>query len=137
MSHHQQVAAGARILIVDDNDENRQLLEIILRAGGFQLSSAASGEAALQVVAREPPALILLDLMMPDMDGYEVARRLKRNLFTQHIPILMITGLCEPEVKQRALAAGAQDLLAKPLDISGLLSQIHQCLDCGIALRVQ
>ena len=126
---NQQQAAGARILIVDDNDENRELLEIILRAGGFQLSSAASGEAALLLVAREPPALILLDLMMPNMDGYEVARRLKRNLFTQHIPILMITGLYEPEIKRRALAAGAQDLLAKPVDISGLLLQIHRCLD--------
>ncbi len=131
---HAPADGAARILIVDDNDENRALLEIIMGAEGFALSAADSGEAALMLVAQEPPALILLDLMMPGMDGYEVARQLKRGPFTRHIPILMVTGSCDAKTKGLALAAGAEEVFSKPLDIAGLVNQVRHWLSAALPI---
>src|SRR5271170_493273 len=83
----------ARILIVDDERHNRQLLEVMLSPEGFLLDIACSGEEALGIIAKQPPDLILLDIMMPGMDGYEVARRIKANPLTRSIPVVMITAL--------------------------------------------
>ena len=83
----------ARILIVDDERHNRQLLEVMLAPEGFLLQTAASGEEALAIVAQQPPDLILLDIMMPGMDGYQVAASIKGNLATRNIPVIMVTAL--------------------------------------------
>ena len=82
----------ARILIVDDERQNRQLLEIMLAPEGFVLLTAASGEEALAMVALEAPDLILLDIMMPRMDGYQAVARIKGNLATRNIPVIMLTA---------------------------------------------
>ena len=106
----------ARILIVDDQRQNRQLLEVMLAPDGFLLQTAASGEEALEMVARDAPDLILLDVMMPGMDGYEVTRRLKGSVVTKGIPVIMVTALDDRSAMLEGLSAGAEDFLSKPVD---------------------
>ncbi len=109
-------AEPARILIVDDERQNRRLLEVMLAPDGFVLQTASSGEEALAMVAREPPDLILLDVMMPGMDGYEVTRRLKGNRATEGIPVIIVTAVEDRSAKIMGLNAGAEDFLSKPVD---------------------
>ena len=83
----------ACVLIVDDERHNRELLEIMLKPEGFVLQSAATGEEALALIARKPPDLILLDVMMPGMSGYDVAGKIKGDPATKNIPVIMLTAL--------------------------------------------
>lgn len=119
---------SARILIVDDEQANRRLLEVMLGQEGFQLLTAASGEEALALVAREPPDLILLDVMMPGMDGYAVATALKGNHDTKNIPIIVVTALDDREAMMRGLSAGAEDFLSKPVDRAELHARVRNLL---------
>jgi len=119
---------SARILIVDDEQANRRLLEVMLGQEGFQLRTAASGEEALALVAREPPDLILLDVMMPGMDGYAVASALKANHDTKNIPIIVVTALDDREAMMRGLSAGAEDFLSKPVDRAELHARVKNLL---------
>jgi two-component system cell cycle sensor histidine kinase/response regulator CckA len=118
----------ARILIVDDEPHNRQLLEVMLAAEGFELVMAASGAEALAKVAEEPPDLILLDVMMPGMDGYTVATTLKADAATKSIPIIMVTVRDDREAKMRGLGAGAEDFLSKPVDRAELRVRVRNLL---------
>lgn len=92
-------SSPATLLIVDDEPQVRKLLETLLQHEGYQTLTASSGEEALQLVAQQPPDLILLDIMMPGMDGYEVASQLKGNAATANIPIIMLTALSESEAR--------------------------------------
>ncbi len=114
-----------RILIVDDERHNRQLLEVMLAPEGFQLLAAASGAEALAIVDRQPPDVILLDVMMPESDGYCVADKIKSNLATKNIPIIMITALDNREARLQALSAGAEDFLTKPVDRAELCMRVR------------
>ena len=118
----------ARILIVDDDCHNSQLLAVMLTLGGFVPLTAASGEEALAMVAQEPPDLILLDVMMPRMDGYQVAATIKGNLATKHIPIIMVTALDDRNVMMLALGAGAEAFLTKPVDRTELCVRVRNLL---------
>jgi PAS domain S-box-containing protein len=118
----------ARVLIVDDERQNRQLLEVILAREGFVLLTAGSGEEALAAVAQQPPDLILLDIMMPGMDGYEVARKLKGDLATKNIPIILITALDDRNARMLALSCGAEDFLTKPVDRVELCARVRNAL---------
>src|SRR5450759_4479009 len=106
----------ACVLIVDDERHNRDLLEIMLKPEGFLLLSAASGEEALALVAHKPPDLILLDVMMPGMDGYEVLARIKGDPATKNIAVVMLTALDDRNARMQGLSAGAEDFLTKPVD---------------------
>jgi PAS domain S-box-containing protein len=117
-----------RVLIVDDERQNRQLLEVMLAAEGFLLTSAASGEEALALVEQERPDLILLDIMMPGMDGYEVTRRIKGNPGTESIPIIMITAIDDRRAMLLGLTAGAEDFLTKPVDRAELKMRVRNLL---------
>jgi PAS domain S-box-containing protein len=108
--------SSATILIVDDEAANRKLLEVLLRAEGYATQSAASGEEAQESVARHSPDLILLDIMMPGMDGLQVASALKANAATSNIPIIMVTAQTDPGIRLASLDTGAEDFLTKPLD---------------------
>ena len=118
----------ARILIVDDERPNRQLLEVMLKPEGFQLLTAASGEEALAIVAREPPDLVLLDIMMPGMDGYQVAGTIKGSPATKSIPIIMVTALDDRDARILGLSAGAEDFLTKPVDRVELCVRVRNLL---------
>lgn len=107
---------AGKILVVDDAQANVELLEGMLRREGYTVHTAADGEAALAAVARERPDLILLDVMMPKLDGFEVCRRLKHDPATRLTPVVLITALQEREDKIHGISAGADDFLTKPVN---------------------
>jgi putative two-component system response regulator len=118
----------ARILVVDDLEENVRLLQHFLEPKGYQVCSAYTGEQALMSVEQQPPDVILLDLVMPGMDGFEVCQRLKADPELRHIPIIILTGLSEVQANVRALEAGADDFLIKPIDSVLLDARIRNSL---------
>jgi PleD family two-component response regulator len=121
-------AAPARILIVDDLADNRELLEVMLEAEGYSIESVASGPEALARVAERAPDLVLLDVLMPGMNGYVVAERLKANAATQHIAIIMVSALHDRKAWMRGLSAGAEDFLTKPVDGAELRAHVKDLL---------
>jgi PAS domain S-box-containing protein len=118
----------ARILVVDDERHNRDVLELMLEAEGFQVVSVGSASEALDTVARQPPDLILLDIMMPGMDGYGVASQVKGTFATRNIPIIMVSALDSREARMRGLGAGAEDFLTKPVDRGELCVRVRNLL---------
>ena len=112
------------ILIVDDLPQNVRLLEAILEPRGYRVVAAQSGREALASVATESVDLVLLDILMPEMDGYEVCRALRAEPATSFLPVVMITASGEQE-KVTAIEAGADDFVAKPFDQSELLARVH------------
>lgn len=114
------------ILIVDDEPESIALLKYILNTVGYHYRTASRGAEALQAVAEREPALILLDLMLPDLDGYEICARLRQEPETEHIPVIMLTAYgLEASAKVKGLRSGANDYLTKPIDHDELLARIE------------
>ena len=114
----------AEVLIVDDTPANLAVLSSILGAAGYQVRPAISGETALRAVARRAPALVLLDVRMPEMDGYEVCRRLKADPAAREIPVVFVSAADDPGEKQQAFAAGAADYLTKPFEAAEVLARV-------------
>lgn len=104
-----------KILVVDDEDINLQLMEAILLPFGYEIMLAKEGTEALDLVADDPPDLILLDIMMPGMDGYEVCRRLKASDVTKRIPVIFVTSKSEIRDETMGFKVGAADYIAKPV----------------------
>jgi two-component system cell cycle response regulator len=115
----------ARVLVVDDVPANVRLLEARLSAEYFDVVTAMSGREALAICERAECDLVLLDVMMPDMDGFEVCRRLKSSPATHHIPVVMVTALDQPSDKVRGLEAGADDFLTKPIPELALIARVR------------
>ena len=120
--------APARILIVDDHEDNVELLRARLDARGYATLSASDGQEALECVRRTPPDLILLDIMMPKVDGIEVARRVKGDPTLPFIPIIMQTALDSTEQKVEGLDAGADDYITKPINFAELEARVRSLL---------
>lgn len=118
----------SKILIVDDEPRNLRILEGILAPLAYDLRMANDGNDALAQVEVDPPDLILLDVMMPGLTGFEVCRRLKENVLTQFIPIVMVTALGEREMRVMGLEAGADDFICKPLDPYELRARVRSLL---------
>ncbi len=114
----------ARVLVVDDILANVKLLEARLSAEYFEVLTAYSGREALDVLARERVDVVLLDVMMPGMDGFECCRRIKTDEKTQHIPVVMVTALDQPSDKVQGLDNGADDFLTKPVDDVALITRV-------------
>lgn|SRR5574340_279625 len=120
--------AVSTILIVDDDMYNARLLEAMLVARGYATRTAASGPEALAFVAESLPDLILLDIMMPGMDGFEVAQQLKKDDRSAAVPIIMLTALDNREARLKALDMGAEEFLTKPVDRAELWARIKNLL---------
>jgi adenylate cyclase len=112
------------VLVVDDEEQNRSLLRDFLEVHDYEVAEAPNGVSALAQIAERPPDVVLLDLMMPHMDGYEVCRRLKTSLNTAHIPVLMVTALSDRQERLTGIRAGANDFLNKPVDIQDLTLRV-------------
>lgn len=116
---------SARVLVVDDVDVNIKILEAKLRASYFEVSTATSGAEALEKAEKERPDLILLDVMMPEMNGFECCRRLKANPALSHIPVVMVTALDQTSDRVTGLEAGADDFLTKPPNDMALFARVR------------
>lgn len=121
-SHH---TVTARILVVDDVLPNLRLLEAKLSAEYFEVATAANGPRALELASAWLPDIVLLDVMMPGMDGYEVCRRLKADPATEHLPVVMVTALNDPSERIRGLEVGADDFLTKPVEDMTLFARVR------------
>ncbi|MEK9968260.1 MAG: PleD family two-component system response regulator [Ferrovibrio sp.] len=124
----------ARILVVDDIRTNIKVLEAKLTSEYYEVIAASSGPEALDAAAGHKPDLILLDVMMPGMDGFEVCRRLKANPDTAHIPVIMVTALGDPEDRVQGLSAGADDFLTKPVDDISMFARVRSLLRVKLML---
>jgi two-component system cell cycle response regulator len=115
----------ARILVVDDNPANRKLLEARLNAEYFDVLTVSNGPDAIQMCEKALCDIVLLDVMMPDMDGFEVCRRLKSHISTSHLPVVLVTALDQPADRVRGLEAGADDFVTKPIDEMQLIARVR------------
>src|SRR5215469_3444183 len=116
---------SARVLVVDDVEANVKLLEAKLSSEYFDVLSAHNGRTALQIADSELPDVILLDVMMPRMDGFEVCRRLKANPRTADVPVVMVTALSDTADRLSSLQAGADEFLTKPVNDIALFARVR------------
>jgi len=117
-----------RILIADDNAQNVELLDAYLAGGAWDVRTAADGEDTLKQVRDWQPDVILLDIMMPKISGFEVCKRLRADPKTRDIGVLMITGLDQPSDIEKAVEAGTEDFMTKPINKAELLARVHALL---------
>lgn len=123
--------SSARILIVDENELNRDMLARRLTRRGYEVSFALDGAAAIESVQRDPPTLVLMDLSMPVMDGWEATRRLKADPRTRAIPVIALTAHAMQSDRERALAAGCDEFDTKPVRIERLVAKMEALLGNG------
>lgn len=116
--------AAKRILVVDDIQDNVNLLDAILTDEGYEVDTAKNGKSALAKIEASPPDLVLLDAMMPGMDGYEVTRRIRQNKKLPFIPVLLITAYVDANAA-KGLELGANDFIRKPIDYEELMARIN------------
>ncbi len=124
---------SARILVVDDIQSNLKLLQVRLSAEYFEVVLASNGQEALDICERGQCDIVLLDVMMPHMDGFEVARRIKSNPASHHIPIIMVTALDQPADRVKGLESGADDFLTKPVDDVALIARVRSLVRLKMA----
>ena len=118
----------AKILLVEDNEVDLEMLSRRLVNSGYEVIAATNGQQALDKVAAESPELIILDIGLPDIDGWEVARRLKAGPDTRSIPIIVLTAYTVIESREKALETGCDDFETKPIEYGGLLKKIERLL---------
>jgi two-component system cell cycle response regulator DivK len=117
--------AGKRILVIEDHEENRRLLRDLLTSFGYELIEALTGEEGLTAAAAQVPDLILMDIQLPGIDGYETTRRIKANSALRHIPVIAVTSYALSGDDVKALEAGCDAYVTKPFDPAELLEKIR------------
>ena len=117
-----------RILVVEDQEDNRQIVRDLLTAHDYELTEAENGQEALAAVAKDRPDLILMDIQLPVMDGYEATRRIKADPSLRSIPVIAVTSYALSGDEEKALAAGCNDFVPKPYSPRQLLAKIRQYL---------
>ena len=122
------VQATARILVVDDTPTNVKLLEDLLAFHGYEVEAAASGEEALEMIRARMPDLVLLDVLMPGLSGYDVCRAVRADASLAMLPVVMVTALEAREERVKGLEAGADDFLSKPINPPELLARVRSLL---------
>jgi CheY-like chemotaxis protein len=115
-----------RILVVEDQDSIRRMIEALVGARGYEVTAVSTGTKAVDVALADPPDMVLLDLMLPGYDGFEVCRRLRSDPSTRKIPVLIISALDDPESRARAAHAGATAYYTKPFSPIALLKEIDR-----------
>ena len=120
-----------KILYVEDNDDNIYMITRRLSRHGYEVIVAKDGEEGMAMVRSETPALILMDLDLPVLDGWEATRRLKASDETRHIPIIAVSAYAMVSDRQQAFAAGCDDFFSKPVDLKDLLARIESLLPDG------
>ena len=120
-----------RILVVEDQEDNRQIIRDMLSATDYQITEAENGEEALAAVANQRPDLILMDIQLPILDGYEATRRIKADPALRSIPIIAVTSYALSGEEKKAWAAGCDDYVPKPYSPRQLLAKIRQYLPDG------
>jgi two-component system, cell cycle response regulator DivK len=121
--------AGELILVVEDNDKNRKLVRDVLIAKGYRLVEAETGEDGLRLAGEHHPALVLMDIQLPGIDGIETLRRLRADAATASIPVIAVTASAMTQDRQKILAAGFDAYQSKPISIRPFLDLIHEVLD--------
>ena len=119
---------GTKVLVVDDTLEAIELLKIMLEANGFEAITALNYQKAMRLAKEAKPSAALLDLLMPDVDGLELCRRMRADPETADMAIIIVTAVNEPEVASRGKAAGADDLIYKPVDMPDLIAKLNGAL---------
>jgi two-component system cell cycle response regulator DivK len=119
------------ILYVEDNEDNIYMLSRRLNREGYEVSIARTGSEGVAMARDELPDLVIMDLVMPEMDGFEAAQQLRGASDTRHIPIIALSASVLPEHRHRAIDAGCDDFETKPVDFPGLLAKIEQLLKAG------
>lgn len=122
---------NGRILYIEDNEQNLYLITYLLKASDYEVVQARSGEEGIALAVEQPPDLVLLDIQLPGMDGYEIARRLRSNTRLQAIPIVAVTSYAMVGDKEKALAAGCDGYIEKPIDPVTFLAQMEAHLPKG------
>ena len=118
----------AKILVVDDNEKNVELLEAILQAAGFEVLKAYNGKQAIEMTGKERPDLLLLDIMMPELDGFQVCGILRKDPQNAGLPVIMVTAKDKESDIVQSLERGADDYIVKPINKKELLSKIEDML---------
>ena len=121
------------ILLVEDNEDNRAIYQAILTYGGFRVIEAVDGEEGIERARRDQPALILMDIAIPKIDGWAATRALKLDATTMHIPIVALTARAMPDDRARAMEAGCESYLAKPVEPRRVLEEVRRLLEPGTA----
>ena len=124
---------GAQVLVVEDNEKNMKLFRDVLRASGFRLLEATTGERAMELAAEHQPNLVLMDIQLPDIDGIEALARLRTHARTASIPVVALTAQVMHGDRERFLDAGFDAYISKPVDIVGFVKTVKE--HCGEADR--
>ena len=118
----------AKILIVEDNPDNMKLFRAVLTIRGHQVVGLPGGETLLETMRAEAPAIVLLDMDMPEMDGFEVLEALRRTLSGRAVPVIVVTARDDPETESRCIELGAEDYITKPIQPATLIARIRAVL---------
>ncbi len=121
----------SKVLLVEDDASARRLLEFTMQQAGYQVCTAGDGKQALEVAQAEQPDVIVMDVMMPVMAGYEATLRLKEIPTTSHIPILILTARSHPADREYSLMAGADDVMAQPVEPQEVVAHVRQLIEQG------